>query len=297
MKRLICLLMVLLAVSCSAPIEPVETPSTPPPATPEATPEAAVTQEPHPIASFDVLEGDQLERDIIPRLMDVFSLSEEQVKQALAQVRSSELIAPGLKDFRRMEGLFVPGTYDVFAETTVQSLIEAQLTLSEKRLHELSAQVTRNERTPQEAVILASIVEAECLDNRYYQETADVFNNRLARDNALQSCVTTEYAMGKQRFFLYAKDTEIESPYNTYRVKGLPAGPIATFDDASLKAALRQVQDDQIFYFFYDYVDDEMRFFADYREFKKEANASMQKFIEQDPRDPRAPINKQEIYR
>lgn len=299
MRKLMWLLAILLTVACSSPVlgtEPVQTSSAIESSEHANTPPAATSEEEVPLF-LEVREGDQLVRDLLPRLMEAFKRSREDVERALTSVRASEIISPALTDFRRMEGMFVPGLYPITSAMTLETFLEEQITLNEQRVKLWSDNVPRNLRTPTEAVILASIVEAECLNNSYYQETADVFNNRLDQGQPLQSCVTVEYALGLQRFFLYAKDTEVQSPYNTYRIEALPVGPIAAFDDTALKAALTVQQDRTIQYFYYDYFSHEMHFFSDYRQFKKEANASMQRFIEQDGRDPRTPINKQELYR
>jgi UPF0755 protein len=67
---------------------------------------------------------------------------------------------------------------------------------------------------------------------------ARVIYNRLQRGMPLQIDATVQYALGKQKERLLYADLEVASPYNTYKVPGLPPGPIASPGRAALRAAL-----------------------------------------------------------
>ncbi|MGP1593775.1 MAG: endolytic transglycosylase MltG [Treponema sp.] len=93
-----------------------------------------------------------------------------------------------------------------------------------------------------ETVILASIIEREYRIPEEAVKIAGVFTNRLAIGMGLQSCATIEYIITEiqhkphpQR--LFTKDLEINNPYNTYKWRGLPPGPIANPGMTSLYAA------------------------------------------------------------
>ncbi len=60
----------------------------------------------------------------------------------------------------------------------------------------------------------------------------------LIKGRLLQSCATIQYALGERKQRLLNVDLEIESPYNTYKYKGLPPGPIASPGEKSIIAAL-----------------------------------------------------------
>jgi UPF0755 protein len=102
-----------------------------------------------------------------------------------------------------------------------------------------------------EIVTLASVVEEETARPDERPRIAAVFRNRLKKGMPLQTDPTVIYAMrraGRYNGNIRRTDLEIDSPYNTYRYPGLPPGPIASPGLASLQAALRPA-DTQDLYF------------------------------------------------
>jgi len=245
----------------------------------------------------EVKDGEMLERDIIPQLSKVFSLSEQEVKDTLAASGSSNLISSKTTGFRRMEGMIPPGKYEIAAGSTLKENISLWIAASEKRYSMLCKSNTElNNLSPAEQLTLASMAEAECLAGVHNEEVATVFLNRLKDGAKLQSCVTAEYALGYQRPFLTAADISVKSEYNTYYVKGLPAGPICAVSDASLKAALGKGNGSGIYYFYYDYIQNDMFFFSDYSEFQKGCRVSSQRFEENSKVGKYDKLNKQVFY-
>ncbi len=138
-----------------------------------------------------------------------------------------------------LEGYLFPDTY-VFADRTsahdaVKTMVERfeQVWKPEwtQRLAELA--MSRHD-----IVTLASIVETEVRRAEERPVVAAVYLNRLHARMPLQADPTVTYALGRRPGRVTFKDLRVNSPYNTYRVAGLPPGPIASPGAASLLAAL-----------------------------------------------------------
>lgn len=152
------------------------------------------------------------------------------------------------------EGSILPETYSFVRDQDraeiVQHMQEAMaLTLAElweARADDLPI------KTPEEAVILASIVEKETGIAEERPRVAAVFVNRLRKRMRLQSDPTVIYALseGKGRLDreLLLKDLEFDSPYNTYRVAGLPPGPICNPGRAALAAVLNPIESRELYF-------------------------------------------------
>jgi UPF0755 protein len=106
--------------------------------------------------------------------------------------------------------------------------------------------------TPEEALTMASIIEKETGVGGERAKVAGVFVNRLRVPMRLQSDPTVIYALTEGEAplgrALTRKDWEIDHPYNTYRIDGLPPGPIANPGRAALEAALNPAETDALYF-------------------------------------------------
>ena len=150
------------------------------------------------------------------------------------------------------EGFCFPETYRL-DEGSSPSLILDRL-LAEFRRQWLAARP--DDRDPaalplsqREIVTLASMVQREARVPDEMPAIARVYYNRLAARMRLQCDATVHYALGDvwDRPLTY-DDLDVDSPYNTYRVLGLPPGPIANPGRAALEAALRPAPGDYLYY-------------------------------------------------
>jgi len=138
-----------------------------------------------------------------------------------------------------LEGYLLPETYNIYyrmpAAEVLRLMVGHFTDLWERRLGEAAAELGM---TRHEVVTLASIIEREAATGEERRIISAVFHNRLRRGMRLESCATVLYALGRFKRRLYEKDLQVDSPYNTYRVRGLPPGPIANAGAASLMAAI-----------------------------------------------------------
>jgi len=129
------------------------------------------------------------------------------------------------------EGLLAPDTYH-FAEgsdplTVASFLLATQL----DRLVQATARAQTGvhaQLAPLDLLTLASIVEAEARQDDERALIAAVYTNRLTDDWRLEADPTVAFILDKKGKRLFFKDLKVDSPYNTYRQRGLPPGPIGT---------------------------------------------------------------------
>lgn len=127
-----------------------------------------------------------------------------------------------------LPALFIPNTYEVYWNMSAESFIKRM-----KREYEAYWNETRLAKakaiglTPIEVCTLASIVEEETANNGEKPMVAGLYINRLKRGIPLQADPTVKFSLqdfGLKRILF--KHLEVDSPYNTYKIKGLPPGPI-----------------------------------------------------------------------
>jgi len=147
------------------------------------------------------------------------------------------------------EGYLFPDTYEFAKGAKEEEILSVFFQRFRQVWAEVSSGANLNGLTPEEVVTLASIVEGEAKAAEERPIIAGIFLNRLRRGQLLQSCATVQYALGERKQRLLYKDLEIDSPYNTYRYKGLPPTPIGNPGRASLKAALAPADTDYLYFF------------------------------------------------
>jgi UPF0755 protein len=140
------------------------------------------------------------------------------------------------------EGRFFPDTYNFSKGSSDVAVLRRAMRAMDKRLAEAWAQRSPDAavKTPDEALILASIVEKETGKASDRVLVAAVFNNRLRVGMPLQTDPTVIYGMGTSfDGNLRKKDLQTDTPWNTYTRNGLPPTPIAMPGKASLLAAVQ----------------------------------------------------------
>lgn len=105
--------------------------------------------------------------------------------------------------------------------------------------HDYTRQAETRGLTLHEAVTIASMIEREARVASERPRIAGVIFNRLKLGMPLQIDATVQYALGETKEQLLLKDLEVDSPYNTYKINGLPPGPIANPGWPSLQAVIQ----------------------------------------------------------
>jgi UPF0755 protein len=149
------------------------------------------------------------------------------------------------------EGRFFPDTYTYAKGSSDLAVLRRALRAMDKRLAAAWAQRSPRTvvKTPDEALILASIVEKETGKAADRPLVAAVFNNRLRVGMPLQTDPTVIYGMGSAfDGNLRKKDLQADTPWNTYTRPGLPPTPIAMPGKASLLAAVQPAATDALYF-------------------------------------------------
>jgi cell division protein YceG involved in septum cleavage len=156
------------------------------------------------------------------------------------------------------EGKYLPGRYVGHRNATPR---EIQNVLTENFKTEILARYTPNvaAKVPlEEAIIIASLLEREASDFENMRQISGVIWNRLFIDMPLQLDATLQYVRGGRTYepnwwpVVRPADKYLDSPYNTYKYRGLPPAPIANPSIESIVAALNPVETDCLFYFHTD---------------------------------------------
>jgi len=137
-----------------------------------------------------------------------------------------------------LEGYLFPDTYEFYVGSSNEVIIKKLL---DKLESVFTAQMTEKANklglSMHQVMTLASIVEKEG-KGEDFAKIAAVFHNRLNKGMKLESDVTVQYALGVKRLVLTSDELNVDSPYNTYIVSGIPVGPICNPSLAAIKAVL-----------------------------------------------------------
>jgi UPF0755 protein len=185
--------------------------------------------------SVTVVEGWSLNQ-IVPQIARALGAPLDSVQAA---VRDTSLLRTLDVPTPTLEGYLFPDTY-VFPEgATARQAVRTMVARYQKVWQpEWNEQLQRQAMSRNDVMSLAAIVEKEARLPEERPVIAAVYLNRLKAGMLLQADPTVQYAIGHHVARVYYKDLEIDSPYNTYKYKGLPPGPIASPGKPAIVAAL-----------------------------------------------------------
>jgi UPF0755 protein len=174
-------------------------------------------------------------------------------EQIVARLLDNDLLTGSIKDVPR-EGSLLPDSYHVTRGFTREQMIQRMRQAQERLLREVWER--RNPelplKTPEQLVVLASIIEKETGKPEERTRVAAVFANRLKQRMKLQSDPTIIYGLvygkGSLGRPISRADIQSQTPYNTYVIEGLPPGPIANPGRAAIEAAANPARTKELFF-------------------------------------------------
>jgi UPF0755 protein len=149
----------------------------------------------------------------------------------------------------RLEGYLFPDTYQIPVNPNPGDIITRMLhNFDQKFTFDLQMRAEELNLSTDDVIIMASIIERETRLASERALVSQVIHRRLARNMSLDMDSTVKYAMDDPPLRLLYVHLDIESPYNTYRNRGLPIGPIANPGLAAIEAALHPADTDYLFF-------------------------------------------------
>ena len=149
------------------------------------------------------------------------------------------------------EGYFWPDTYQINYGDSVASVFKRAHQMMQERLgvEWQGRDKALNLKNADEALVLASLIEKETAHNKEKSKIAGVLMRRLKKGMRLQTDPSVVYALGSRyKGSLSKQDLKFNSPYNTYRHKGLPPTAIGSVGQASLRAAMHPASGDTLYF-------------------------------------------------
>ncbi len=139
-----------------------------------------------------------------------------------------------------LEGYLFPDTYYIDKSDTMKSIVDKMLkNFDDKLTDDIKNEIKKQDKSVFEIITMASIIEKEVRTMEDKKIISGILWKRLKNNTMrLQVDATILYAEDKVGLKIYTKDTQINSPYNTYRVDGLPLGPICSPGMDSILAAI-----------------------------------------------------------
>lgn len=222
--------------------------------TPEAVVERLLTGPDTPTGfGIIVYEGHDIRR-ILAGLAAETGYPVEAFEEALTSGEVTSPLLPtelpeGVDELTRWEGLLFPARYEMPEGATPAQILTVLADETVRRVDTVDwSQLEELGITRYEALIVASLIQREAGVDADRPLIASVIYNRLEAGMPLQIDATVVYALGESPGRVLAEHLEIDSPWNTYRVKGLPPTPIGTAQMESIQAAAAPAETDYLFY-------------------------------------------------
>jgi UPF0755 protein len=203
--------------------------------------------------------------DTIERLAEASDLPRRDFTDALDHPQSLHL--PSYAE-GSAEGFLFPATYTFDPDASATDMLRAMVDRYRQAAHDagLEEGAAAMGYTPREALIVASLVQAE-VAVRDFGKASRVIRNRLDQGMTLGLDSTVNYALHTDDLTLGTDQLEVDSPYNTYVHTGLPPGPINSPGEDAMRAAVNPPAGEWLYFVAAAPGSDKTRFTASYEEF------------------------------
>lgn len=153
-----------------------------------------------------------------------------------------------------LEGYLFAGTYDIFEEEpSAKMIVNMMIDRTNELVQTKVEEIEESGFTVHEILTLASIIERESKFSEDRPKVAQVYLNRMDHDMKLQSDITAFYGLKniEHKAVVTYDDVEVDTPYNTYVIDGLPIGPINSPSEESIDGVLKPEGEDftKLYYF------------------------------------------------
>ena len=188
-------------------------------------------------------------RDLARFVSTKFEFTENQF---LSFIQKNDSIAPFGVNQQTLMTMIIPNTYEIYWNVTPKEFLERMNKESNDFWSENRIDKAKQlELSKEEIYTIASIVEEETNDEMEKPTIASVYVNRLRKGMNLGADPTIKFALNDftlKRITLNHINATSASPYNTYKKKGLPPGPICTASIASIDAVLQGKKTDYLYF-------------------------------------------------
>lgn len=149
-----------------------------------------------------------------------------------------------------LEGFLFPATYEFDKKKPeLKEIVDKMVEQSSTVIAKFENDIKKSGYSLFEMITLASLIEEESQREDDRKKISGVFHNRLEQNMKLDSDPTVKYARKDFDVQVLYEHLEVDSPYNTYRYKGIPIGPIASPGEKSIEAALKPVKMEELFFY------------------------------------------------
>jgi UPF0755 protein len=164
-----------------------------------------------------------------------------------------------------LEGYLFPDTYYFPLDVSGEEVVRIMHENFEKKIAPYLKEIEKSGKSLKDIIIMASLIEKEVKTKEEKELVSGILWKRLKAGIPLQVDATITYITGKKTTKIPLEDLKIDSPYNTYKYKGLPPAPICNPGLESILAALYPKESD--YWYYLSKPDGKTLFFKDYEEF------------------------------